>query len=505
MGCHGSKEETPTCQAPRKMWKSFPPSTPSSAQRRLIEGLQDLKRQMDEESGGKESFSFTKIILKLGTIEKMLRRINAVFKSVDHGNKGHVTKDELKEGLRRAHVDLGDEWEDTNIDDCLQHLQGRDDKVGLREFVVMLAVGRVCRPLKRRSSVFVPLQEEQEGGGATEGGLRMDDIFKKTIEENEVRRPSMTVQTDFTLQEAAAAAAAEVEVDEAAEEAKEAAEGGAKHEPRSMGEDDDSKISGSEAAAAAAAAAAATPAAQVADPVPLGRAASGGGASIDEAPDTAEERAAEVVAAAAKHGGDANGRQGRAYASAGPGGLPRGSSWRNIKWAQIPSLMSIDTSVRGLSRGLSRSGRSNSATGGRGGAGKNEVDVSMSVKYVLDLFIAAYFQFDKEGRGFITKSTIEKTLRKSENEPGVSGLLDKKRWSEAAWDGDRLSFQEFIYAFSLWLGLLEDDVDGDDDDKPYQHRSPQATPRAAAPVATAAVSAAAAAAAGEGDDGGGSS
>lgn len=71
-----------------------------------------------------------------------------MFKSVDHGNKGHVTKDELKEGLRRAHVDLGDEWEDTNIDDCLQHLQGRDDKVGLREFVVMLAVGRVCRPLK---------------------------------------------------------------------------------------------------------------------------------------------------------------------------------------------------------------------------------------------------------------------------------------------------------------------------------------------------------------------
>ncbi|CAM9686160.1 unnamed protein product [Ectocarpus sp. 13 AM-2016] len=464
---------------------------------------------MDEESGGKESFSFTKIILKLGTIEKILQRINAVFKSVDHGNKGHVTKDELKEGLRRAHVDLGDEWEDTNIDDCLQHLQGRDDKVGLREFVVMLAVGRVCRPLKRRSSVFVPLQEEQEGRGAMEGRLRMDDIVKKTIKENEVRRPSMTVQTNFTLQQAAAAAAAEFEAEgsEAGEEAKRAAEGGAKQEPRSMGEDDDSKISGSEAAAAAA-----KPAGQVADPVPLEMAASGGGASIEEEPDTAEERAAAVAAAAAKHGGDANGRQGGAYASAGPDGLPRGSSWRKIKWAQIPSLMSIDTSVRGLSRGLSRSGRSNSAAGGRGsggggGGGGNEVDVSMSVKYVLDLFIAAYFQFDKEGRGFITKSTIEKTLRKSENEPGVSGLLDKKRWSEAAWDGDRLSFQEFIYAFSLWLGLLEDDVDYEDDDdvdKPYQHRSPQATPRASAPVATPAV-AAAAAAAGEGDDRGGSS
>ncbi|CAN0402802.1 unnamed protein product, partial [Hapterophycus canaliculatus] len=127
---------------------------PTSAERRLVKGLQDLKRQMDEENLGQDAFSFTKIILKLGTIEEVLRRVKAVFKSVDHGNKGHVTMDELKEGLHKARVDLGGEWEDTNVDECLQHLQGRAedaDKVGLREFVVMLAVGRVCRPLKRVS------------------------------------------------------------------------------------------------------------------------------------------------------------------------------------------------------------------------------------------------------------------------------------------------------------------------------------------------------------------
>lgn len=54
-------------------------------------------------------------------------------------------------------MDLGEEWEDTNIDDCLEHLGdsggggGDHDRVGLREFVVMLAVGRVCRPQKRVS------------------------------------------------------------------------------------------------------------------------------------------------------------------------------------------------------------------------------------------------------------------------------------------------------------------------------------------------------------------
>lgn len=56
--------------------------------------------------------------------------------------------------------------------------------------------------------------------------------------------------------------------------------------------------------------------------------------------------------------------------------------------------------------------------------------VSLSVSLVFPLLSLW------QGRGFITKSTIEKTLRKSENEPGVSGLLDKKRWSEAAWDGE---------------------------------------------------------------------
>ena len=46
----------------------------------LVTGLKDLKRQMDEDNYGKDyAFSFTKIILKLGTIEKVLRRVK-----VDH-------------------------------------------------------------------------------------------------------------------------------------------------------------------------------------------------------------------------------------------------------------------------------------------------------------------------------------------------------------------------------------------------------------------------------------
>eukprot|EP00903_Cladosiphon_okamuranus_P011121 g10497.t1 len=420
---------------------------------------------MDEENYGKDNaFSFTKIILKLGTIEKVLRRVKAVFESVDHGNKGHVTKDELKEGLHKAHVDLGEEWEDTNIDECLQHLHGRaddHDKVGLREFVVMLAVGRVCRPLKRRSTVFVPLHANKPGAGRS----RDTSLVKKTIDENEVRRPSITLDTPYTAEAEAAAAALEEQQEAAAATAAD------RREPLNFDDGDDGNrgnVSGSGSAD------------------PETQAAGGLGGAVD-----LEERAA-VAAAAAMWAGQGQSHGGASpTASAGPGGLPRANSWRSLQWARIPSLKSLDVSIRGmgLARSFSKSGGLAKAGGGRGGGGGggggDDVEVSQSVKYVLDLFIAAYFQFDKTGRGYITKSTVEKTLRQGEREPGASGLLDQKRWEEAAWEGDRLSFQEFIYAFAQWLGLLDDDDDYNDDDGAcYQHK-PKPEPKSKPAVASA--------------------
>lgn len=47
----------------------------SEADQKLASALKELKVQMDEEQSLGEAFSFTKIILKLGTIERMLRRV----------------------------------------------------------------------------------------------------------------------------------------------------------------------------------------------------------------------------------------------------------------------------------------------------------------------------------------------------------------------------------------------------------------------------------------------
>lgn len=79
-----------------------------------------------------------------------------------------------------------------------------------------------------------------------------------------------------------------------------------------------------------------------------------------------------------------------------------------FKWARIPSLRNLDTSGRSMSSSAGISGmkgRTTSTVGVGGGSMKpalgNEADLARSVKYVLDLFIAAYFQFD---------TTVSKTL-----------------------------------------------------------------------------------------------
>lgn len=53
--------------------------------------------------------------------------------------------------------------------------------------------------------------------------------------------------------------------------------------------------------------------------------------------------------------------------------------------------------------------------------------------------------------------------------------------------GDRLSFQEFIFAFAQWLGLLEDDEDygTKDDSNRYKHSSPSAATARKAPAVAA--------------------
>ncbi|CAN0283551.1 unnamed protein product [Discosporangium mesarthrocarpum] len=87
--------------------------------------------------------------------------------------------------------------------------------------------------------------------------------------------------------------------------------------------------------------------------------------------------------------------------------------------------------------------------------------------YVMDLIITAYLLFDSQARGFISRCELERKLREAERERkgGGGALLDPTKWGELAWDdGGRLSFQEFVYGFSDWVELGEEDG-GDEEDE----------------------------------------
>ncbi|CAM9839652.1 unnamed protein product, partial [Phaeothamnion confervicola] len=109
---------------------------------KLVFSLRAIKQRLDNEANGK-TFSFTKIILKFGTIHKVLRRIRVVFQSFDHDNDGSISKDGFRLAMEHLHCKLSEADVQNLFEVCdMTHVRERRDTLGLREFYVMLAVAR---------------------------------------------------------------------------------------------------------------------------------------------------------------------------------------------------------------------------------------------------------------------------------------------------------------------------------------------------------------------------
>lgn len=87
------------------------------------------------------------------------------------------------------------------------------------------------------------------------------------------------------------------------------------------------------------------------------------------------------------------------------------------------------------------------------------------------LVIEAYLLFDNEGKGYMTRSNVTKTLqefqktttRKTTNSETGSGILTEQRFRELDWDGNgTIDFMEFLRAFSGWVGMDDDESSGDE-------------------------------------------
>lgn len=65
--------------------------------------------------------------------------------------------------------------------------------------------------------------------------------------------------------------------------------------------------------------------------------------------------------------------------------------------------------------------------------------------------------FDKEGEGFIRKTSVEKILEESGHKEGGGHALSDQRWSEMDWDRHgTIDFGEFVFTFSSWVDVDEE-------------------------------------------------
>jgi calcium-binding protein CML len=89
--------------------------------------------------------------------------------------------------------------------------------------------------------------------------------------------------------------------------------------------------------------------------------------------------------------------------------------------------------------------------------------LSKVFEYVIDAFLA----FDTDASGYIEKAEVMKMFgttpsasKHAHRTAGSQSVIGKERWAQMDWDHDgRITFKEFLLAFSTWTGLDDDDDD----------------------------------------------
>jgi len=78
--------------------------------------------------------------------------------------------------------------------------------------------------------------------------------------------------------------------------------------------------------------------------------------------------------------------------------------------------------------------------------------------------LKAYLIFDRSAKGYIEEADLAKMLTNDFDDGGATQLLlTDERWKELDVDGSgRVDFQEFVYAFSQWCSLEDDDDEEDE-------------------------------------------
>lgn len=81
----------------------------------------------------------------------------------------------------------------------------------------------------------------------------------------------------------------------------------------------------------------------------------------------------------------------------------------------------------------------------------------------FDTIVDAYLFFDKDGDGYVSKAEIIAATNEFSSGKNVNDQIGIKRFEEMDWDRNGLiTFKEFLFAFTNWVGVKEDGEDEDD-------------------------------------------
>jgi len=129
-----------------------------------------------------------------------------------------------------------------------------------------------------------------------------------------------------------------------------------------------------------------------------------------------------------------------------------------------------------------------------------------SMSDTFQMVVEAFLSFDADASGTLDKKEVESLLsaggarsmsmrmykgKKKKRASGTGGTgapfmppnkgisaIGTDRWNKMDWNKDgQISFREFLYSFSTWVGLgTDDEGDDEDDGKPYTPRMGKKTP-----------------------------
>ncbi|XP_019183147.1 PREDICTED: probable calcium-binding protein CML21 [Ipomoea nil] len=85
-----------------------------------------------------------------------------------------------------------------------------------------------------------------------------------------------------------------------------------------------------------------------------------------------------------------------------------------------------------------------------------------NLDFTFDTLVNAFVFLDKNKDGYVSKNEMVQAINETACGERSSGRIAMKRFEEMDWDKNgTVSFKEFLFAFTRWVGIEDEDEEGD--------------------------------------------